>query len=350
MLGWRVHAYGDLRLEELPQPHPRPGWVVVRVCVVQPSITETLLFEGARTYLHEQVASLLAQGPQPLFGHEFSGVVTALGDGVTRLAVGDRVAARGSHPAGIVGFDMPGAFAEYIEVPATLLGRLPASVSFSEGAVVQALTDAVAAVDAAGDLTGRSVVVIGQGAMGLSCLQAARAAGAARVIAIARRAQSLALAGQLGADLCIDASQCDPVAAVREATSGRGAEVVFETAGGPPEQGLAGDATLEQAARMVCDAGTVVGVAFHGEGTFLPYRLFRFRGIRYLFPSLMSEAIFQRTLAWLGDGLIDVRPMVTHVLSGLENVPEAFRLTARKSEYGLVNPAQVLVWNPGGRP
>ncbi len=348
MLGWRVHAYGDMRLEELPEPRPRPGWVVVRVCVVQPSITETLLFQGAKTYLHEQVASLLDRGPQPLFGHEFAGVVTALGEGVERLTVGERVAARGSHPEGIVGFDMPGALAEYIEVPATLLGRLPDSVSFSEGAVVQALTDAVAAVDAAGELAGRCVAVIGQGAMGLSCLQAARAAGAARVIAIARRAQSLSLARQLGADLCLDASQGDPVAAVRQATAGRGADVIFETAGGPAEQGLAGDATLEQAARMVCDAGAVIGVAFHGEGTFLPYRLFRFRGIRYLFPSLMSEAIFLRTLDWLGNGCIDVKPMVTHVLEGLASVPEAFRLTARKAEHGLVNPAQVVVWNPGG--
>ena len=348
MRAWHIHGYGDMRLGTRPVPVPQPGWVVVRVCVVQPSITETLLFEGAKTYLHEQVAAALAIGPQPLFGHEFSGVVTAVGAGVERLAVGDRVAARGSHPEGIVGFDMPGALAEYIAVPATLLGRLPDSVSFSEGAVVQALTDAVAAVDAAGDLAGRSVAVIGQGAMGLSCLQAARAAGAARVIAIARRPQSLALARQLGADLCIDASAYDPVDVVIQATGGQGVDVVFETAGGPPEQGLAGDATLAQASRMVRDAGSVIGVAFNGDGTFLPYRLFRFRGIRYLFPSLMTEAILQRTLAWLGEGRIDVKPMVTHVLDGLEQVPEAFRLTARKAEHGLVNPAQVVVWNPGG--
>lgn len=343
MRAWRVHGYGDMRLDEVRDPEPREGWVVVDVRVVQPSITETLLFHGHQTYLHAQVAAQIAAGPAALFGHEFSGVVSALGGGVTELAVGDRVAARGSHPEGIVGFDYPGAFAERITVPASLLARIPAHVSHSEGAVVQALTDAVAAVDAAGPLTGRSVVVIGQGAMGLSCLQVARARGAETVIAVARREASLRLSRLGGATHTIDVTREHPVDAVRRLTAGRGADVVFETAGGPVEQGLAGDETLAQAAAMVRDAGTVVGVAFHGDGTFLPYRLFRFRGLRYLFPSLMDRRLFEDTVQLLASGAVDVKPMVTHVLHGLEQVPEAFALTADKSRHGLINPAQVVV-------
>ena len=343
MRAWRIHGYGDMRLDEVPDPVPREGWVVVEVRVVQPSITETLLFQGHRTYLHGLVAERIATGPSALFGHEFSGVVSELGRGVTELAVGDRVAARGSHPEGIVGFDYPGAFAEKIAVPASLLARLPAHVSHSEGAVVQALTDAVAAVDAAGPLTGRTVVVIGQGAMGLSCLQVARARGAGKLIAVARREASLRLSRLGGATHAIDVSQENPVEAVRRITAGRGADVVFETAGGPVEQGLAGDETLAQAAAMVRDAGTVVGVAFHGDGTFLPYRLFRFRGIRYLFPSLMDRRLFEDTIALLASGAVDVKPLVTHMLPGIEQVPQAFALTADKSRHGLVNPAQVVI-------
>ena len=343
MRAWRVHGYGDMRLDGVRDPEPGEGWVVGDVRVVQPSITETLLFHGHQTYLHAQVAAQIAAGPAALFGHEFSGVVSALGGGVTELAVGDRVAARGSHPEGIVGFDYPGAFAERITVPASLLARIPAHVSHSEGAAVQALTDAVAAVDAAGPLTGRSVVVIGQGAMGLSCLQVARARGAETVIAVARREASLRLSRLGGATHTIDVTREHPVDAVRRLTEGRGADVVFETAGGPVEQGLAGDETLAQAAAMVRDAGTVVGVAFHGDGTFLPYRLFRFRGLRYLFPSLMDRRLFEDTVQLLASGAVDVKPMVTHVLHGLEQVPEAFALTADKSRHGLINPAQVVV-------
>ena len=343
MRAWRIHGYGDMRLDEVPAPVPRPGWVVVEVRVVQPSITETLLFQGHKTYLHGLVAERIAAGPAALFGHEFSGVVRELGPGVTTLAIGDRVAARGSHPEGIVGFDYPGAFAERIAVPASLLARLPPHVSHSEGAVVQALTDAVAAVDAAGPLTGRAVVVIGQGAMGLSCLQVARARGASTLIAVARREASLQLSRRGGATHTVNVGVQDPVARVHQLTAGQGADVVFETAGGPVEQGLAGDETLTQAAAMVRDAGTVVGVAFHGDGTFLPYRLFRFRGIRYLFPSLMDRRLFEDTVHLLASGAVDVKPMVTHVLPGIERVPEAFALTADKSRHGLVNPAQVVV-------
>lgn len=343
MRAWQIHGYGDMRLDEVPDPVPRAGWVVVDVRVVQPSITETLLFQGIKTYLHGLVAERIAAGPAALFGHEFSGVVSELGSGVTELAIGDRVVARGSHPEGIVGFDYAGAFAERIAVPASLLARIPAHVTHSEGAVVQALTDAVAAVDAAGPLANCTVVVIGQGAMGLSCLQVARARGAGQLVAVAKREASLELSRAGGATHTVNASQGDAVAAVLALTGGKGADVVFETAGGPVEQGLAGDATLAQAAAMVRDAGTVIGVAFHGDGTFLPYKLFRFRGIRYLFPSLMDRRLFEDTVNLLASGQVNVKPMVTHVLQGLEQVPTAFALTADKSRHGLVNPAQVVV-------
>jgi len=89
MRAWRIHGYGDMRLDEVPDPQPRAGWVVVDVRVVQPSITETLLFQGIKTYLHGLVAERIAAGPAPLFGHEFSGVVRELGEGVTELVVGD---------------------------------------------------------------------------------------------------------------------------------------------------------------------------------------------------------------------------------------------------------------------
>jgi threonine dehydrogenase-like Zn-dependent dehydrogenase len=343
MKAWRMHGYGDLRLDEVPDPVVKPGWVKVRIRVAQPSITEALLFRGAKTYLHGKVAEKLAAGPAQLFGHEFSAVVVETGEGVTSLAPGDRVAPRGSHPEGIVGFDFPGAFAEYAVVPETLLAKVPAHVSDSEAAVIQPLTDAVAGVHAAHLRLGDVVVVIGQGAMGLSCLQVARTAGAGIVVAVARRESSLELSRRLGADVTINAASCDPVAAVRELTGGRGADVVFDTAGGPVEHGLAGDATLRQAAEMVHDEGKIVGVALTGEGTLLPYSHFRHRSVRFLFPSALDRRLFETTIQLVASGRVNVKPLVTHVLEGIERVPEAFELTARKSELGLVNPAQVVI-------
>lgn len=343
MRAWLTHAYGDMRLEQVPEPEPKSGWVKARIRVAQPSITEILLFHGERTYAYDLIARRLAAGPAQLFGHEFSAEVVAVGDGVTTLKPGDRVAARGSHREGIVGFDYPGAFAEYGVFPETLFAKLPGHVSDSEGAAIQPLTDCVAAVHAAEIGPDDDVVVIGLGSMGLGCLQVARAFGARRVIGIARREAVLALARELGADHTVNAATQDPVAAVRELTGGKGAAVVIETAGGPVARGLAGNATLLQAGQMARTEGRIVGVAFDGDAAVLPYQVFRVRSLRFHFPAVLTRALFEQTVELVARGQVNLKPMITHVLDGLEQLPEAFRLTAEKSRHGLINPAQVVI-------
>jgi threonine dehydrogenase-like Zn-dependent dehydrogenase len=343
MKAWRVHGYGDMRLDELPEPVPRPGWVKVRIRVVQPSVTEIVLFGGERTYGYELVAQALASGPAQLFGHEFSGEVVELGAGVTSLRVGDRVTARGSHPDGIVGFHYPGALAEYGVFPESLFVVLPSHVDDCEGAAIQPLTDSVAAVHAAALRLGDAVAVIGLGSMGLGCLQVARTGGAGLVIGIARRPASLALARELGADVVVDASREDPVEAVRRLTGGRGADVVFETAAGPASRGLAGDATIRQAGAMVRDEGTVVGVAFTEGALPLPLDVYRMRGLRFVCPSVLDRRLFETTVRLVATGRVRLKPTIGCVLDGIERVPEAFALTADKGAHGLVNPAQVRI-------
>ncbi len=343
MRAWRLHGPLDLRLTQLPQPTPPPGWVKVRIRTVQPSITETLLYEGHRTYGHALIQSALAQGPAQVFGHEFSGEVVALGEGVSTLTIGDRVAARGSHPEGIVGFDYPGALADFGVFPASLFVRLPAHVSDGEGAAIQPLSDAVAAVHAAHIRLGDVVVIIGLGSMGLACLQVARSAGAGLVIAIARRPEALALARSLGADQVLDANTDDVVARVRALTDGAGADVVIETAGGPTALGLAGNETLLQAGGMLRDEGTVVGVAFDGEATQLPYGVFRFRSLRFVYPSVLTRRLFETSVHLVATGRVHLLPLISCVLEGIEQIPTAFERTARKAQYGLINPAQVVI-------
>ena len=343
MKAWRLHGFGDYRLDDVAEPEPGPGWVKAKIRVAQPSITEALLLHGHQTYLFETIRATLARGPAQLFGHEFAAEVVATGDGVSGVRVGDRVAPRGSHPDGYVGFDYPGAFAEYGVFPESLFAVLPDRVSDSEGAAIQPLTDAVAGVAAANLGPRDTVAVIGQGAMGLACLQAARAFGARRTIAIARREATLAVSRSLGADDTVDASRDDPVTAVKALTQGRGADVVFETAGGPVAQGLAGDATLHQAAHMAADGGRIVGMAFHGDAAVLPYALFRPRGLRFCFPTMLTRALFEKTVALVASRDIQLKPLITCTLDGIERVPEAFALTADKARHGLINPAQVRI-------
>lgn len=361
MRAWMVHGFGDMQLEEVPEPSEVPaGWVKIRVRAVQPSITECLLFAGLPTFQLDVIERKLAEGPAQLFGHEYCGEVVELGEGVADLAIGQRVASRSLSSCGscwlcrhgrsddcqkgpITGFQIPGCFAEQAVVPADTLVPIPDALSDSEGAALQALTDAVAGVAAAGFAVGDLCVVIGQGAMGLGCMQAARATGAGTVVGVDVRDVSLELAAELGADLVLDARETDPVDAVLKLTDGRGADVVIDAAGGPPEQGLAGSRTLEQAASMVRDEGVVVGTALLGEGTFLPYHSFRHRSIRYVFPTIMKRSLLRHVVSLVASGRVQVAPTITTVLEGIERVPEAFELTARKGESALINPAQVIL-------
>lgn len=345
MKAWRIYGFDDMRLDELPEPKVKPGWVKIQVLVVQPSITETLLYKGYQTYHYSTVTDALAKGPAQLFGHEFSARVVELGPGVTTLKVGDRVTTRALGPDGVVGFHYPGCLAEYAVVPENILVTVPDHVNDSEAAAIQPLTDATAGVHAAEIRLGDVVVIIGQGAMGLSCLQCARAAGAGLTVAIDVNPTVLAVARTLGADVTIDPRSEDPVATVKRLTGGIGADIVFETAGGPPDQGLAGTKTLNQAAEMAKDYGKIIGIALYGEATVLPYGVFRHRSLRYIFPSMLDTKLLRTTVDLVASGRVKLKPLITKVLSGIDKVPESFELTANKNAHGLINPAQVVIAN-----
>src|SRR4051812_39859072 len=101
MRAWLIHGFGDMRLEDVAEPAaPPPGWAVIRVRAVQPSITECLLFRGLPTYQLEFVERRLREGPAQLFGHEYCGEVVAVGED-TDLRVGDRVASRSLSSCGV---------------------------------------------------------------------------------------------------------------------------------------------------------------------------------------------------------------------------------------------------------
>lgn len=183
-------------------------------------------------------------------GHEFAGIVRAVGEQVRNWSGGERVAApfccgcggcaecRGGHQNLCdteyqPGFDGWGSFAEYVMVPwaDTNLVSLPESLDFAGAASLgcRFTTAYSGLLHRAGLLAGETVVVYGCGGVGLSCVMIAAAAGA-RVLAVDLQAGKLALAAELGAHATIDAGAEDPVEAVRELTHG-GAHVAVDALG-----------------------------------------------------------------------------------------------------------------------
>jgi L-iditol 2-dehydrogenase len=206
-------------------------------------------------------------------GHEWAGEVIATGPGVVDLKPGDRVAGQAHCGCGTCsncmegryticenygrpeaghrhyGFITNGAYAQYAVYSVKSVNRMPAEMSFREGALVDTAGVALHGLELSGVRPGGTVAVIGPGPIGLIAMRMARLLGAARVIAVGRGAR-LEAARQAGADILVNFENKDPVQAVREAMSGRGVDEAIECSG------AAG--TFRQAVEMVSKGGRVV--------------------------------------------------------------------------------------------
>jgi 2-desacetyl-2-hydroxyethyl bacteriochlorophyllide A dehydrogenase len=236
----RFHGAGrPLAVEDVDRPRPGADDVLIDVAAAGVCGTELHFLDG-----------LLTPARTPItLGHEVAGVVAEVGDGVTDVAVGDRVAVHYLHacgrcrwcrvgddhlcdaPLGFLAFATDGGFAEQIVVPASATVPVPEGLDLAAAAVLCCSgTTALHAVDMSGVTAGATAVVYGTGGVGLALVQVLREAGA-RPIAVARNPERLALARELGAETTVNAATEDVAAAVREATGGVGADVVFELVG-----------------------------------------------------------------------------------------------------------------------
>jgi len=205
----------ELAVREVPAPTPRPGQVLVDVRAAGCNFFDILMAKG----------QYQVKPPFPFVpGAEIAGIVSAVGSDVTNVRVGDRVL---SAP-GI------GAFAEQALAPAAAVWRMPDAMSFEEAAGVPIVypTSWAALVLRAQVQPGETVLVhAAAGGVGLAAVQIAVALGA-RVVATAGGAEKLAVAREAGAEIAIDYGEDDWVDRVRDATGGRGADVIYDSVGG----------------------------------------------------------------------------------------------------------------------
>ncbi|MEV6930634.1 zinc-binding dehydrogenase [Dactylosporangium sp. NPDC051485] len=350
-----LRGFGDAAVEEVPDPAPGPGEAVVDVACVQPSVTECMLLAGEPIAMHTVLAARLAEGPVRFGGHEFAGVVRALGSGTPGgIRVGDRVTAVETAACGrcaacrrdrpdacpspaVLGFTGPGAFAERVVVPAKTLVRVPDGITASQAAAIQPLAGAIHGHAAAAVRPGDSVLVIGAGVMGVLHTQVARHGGAGLVMVSGRSPAKRELAQRAGADLVIDAAD-DVEAAVLDATEGIGADVVFEAAG---------EGTFGLAARCVRRGGVIVMVSVLPDHAPAPLARLRERSVALLHPRSGAggyspgSGAFEHALRLVARGDVDVSCLISHRLAGVEALPEALAITRDKRRYGALGPAQV---------
>lgn len=360
-----ITDFGESEVRSIPEPEPAADEVLIEVERVQLSVTECNLYRGADIIHIDDIRERLAAGDHRLFGHEFSGRIVDAGPAVDRFDVGDRVYAPGKVPCGTcpycgvgypdlcvekdsIGYDRPGALAEYFTTTPEPLAALPDAVSPAEGAAMQPMHNSMIAVTDADVHTGETVAVIGSGVMGYQCAQFAHHHGASRVFAVDVVPDKLEIAESRGL-VPVDARTTDPVDAIMEATDGIGADLVFEAVGGDYDHGTIGDSPLAQAFDMVRIGGRIVQIGHIVGDVPITPRLMRSKAVSWmnpptgmysLGPGAHSGDVAPRMVA---RGIASIEEYVTHELDGLEAFDELVDITLNKDDHGALGPAQIVV-------
>ena len=328
----RWHAAKDIRVEEATIPTPNDDQVKIEV-----------KFAGiCGSDLHEYNHGpqlIPIDAPYPLnghqgtttLGHEFAGVVSEVGRNVTKVKIGDRVIVEPifrnpespfiesgeynlSEPLGFVGLTANGAFAKYVVVEEYMAHKMPKSMSFEQGAIVEPAAVAAYGLQQSGMKMGDTVLVTGAGPIGLLTVQVAIASGASQVFVADVSEARLVKAKEVGATQTFDAKDKDIPTKIREMT-GHGVDVYSDAAGV--------QASFDTGIKSLRNGGTAVLVALFSKNVShdaldQALRELTIKGI------IGYRNIFPEVIALISSGRLPVEKLVTRTISLDEIVEKGF--------------------------
>ena len=255
-----VHGIEDIRYEDIETPKVEPGKVLVKI-----------KYTGICGSDIPRVNQGTAHYTPIVLGHEFSGTVAEVGEGVTSVKAGDRVAGiplvpcmkcedcqKGNYSLckhyDFIGSHSFGSYAEYVAVPEKNVVKFSDDVSFEQGAFFEPATVALHGLERTGYQGGKTVAILGGGTIGLLTMQWAKIFGAKKIVVFDIAEERLELAKRLGADAGINTLKENFMADAKALTDGKGYDYVFETAGNTITMKIAYELSANKA--EICFIGT----------------------------------------------------------------------------------------------
>ena len=245
MKAFQIDGPGQIHLIETPVPTLKPDETLVRVAYAGICATDLAILSGDMSLIRNGSIRYPVR-----FGHEWSGVVEQVGSAVTQFKPGDRVISETAVACGTCEACKnkqwskcgnirslgtincwEGAFADYMLMPERHLYHVPNNISMKEAALIEPSCIALAGIKKLHIGPGKTVLVIGTGAIGLAAVALAKYFGADKVILSGRKDRKLEIGRSVGADVCINTTKTSMEEAVHAETGGRGVDVVLETSG-----------------------------------------------------------------------------------------------------------------------
>lgn len=262
MLQQVMTAPREIRFDRVPVPQPGPGQVLVKIKRIGICGSDIHVYHGKHPYTKYPVTQ----------GHEVSGRIAAVGEGVTGFRVGQKVTIEPQvfcgkcHPCThgkynlceslkVMGFQTTGTASEYFAVDQSKIDVLPEAMDYNEGAMIEPLAVTVHAAKRAGDVKGLNVCVLGCGPIGILLIQSLKAFGAAKVLATDVSDYRLELAKQCGADVTINTKNAEFGRAMLDAFGPDKADIIYDCAGN--------DITMDQAIQNARKGSTIILVAVY---------------------------------------------------------------------------------------
>jgi 2-desacetyl-2-hydroxyethyl bacteriochlorophyllide A dehydrogenase len=317
----------EIRIENVPLPKIKDDGVLLKVKAVSICGSDVHAYRGVSK----------RRIPPLVMGHEFSGEIAEVGSKVKNLNVGERVVVEPIVSCGtcrlcrlgrnniceklqLVGLHLSGAFSEYVSVPAKKCYPLPTTVSFEEASLVEPLAVAVHAVHLASLEKNEPIAIIGSGAIGLMTLQVAKYRGERKIVVLDTLDYRLALAQKLGATTTINVTKEDPLQRI---IMEGGVDTVFEAVGHQE--------TVQQGLAMVRTGGKVIVIGMLEAIMQLPMLDITVKEIDLQGSYGYTSDDFQQALKLIGQGKVDVKPLITHLLP-LDDIKKGFEILSQGAE------------------